>query len=110
MSIAHYRLADFGSAVDASDGSDRAQHSEQRAGTVHWWPPETFHSPQEAFQVLAAHDVWSVGVNIIEMLSRHPLYHQLSVEVFTMLMQSAPGTYHSQLPIIRYAYVCSLIA
>ena len=97
------RLADFGSAVDVSHGSDYARHSEQRAGTVHWWPPETFQQPEEAFQVLAAHDVWSLGVTVIEMLSGHPPYHQLSVEVFTILMSQAPDTYHSQLPIARCA-------
>ena len=96
------KLADFGSAVDTSDsGRNTNKNSISSAGTVHWWPPETFLHSHEKFHALAAHDIWSLGVTTIEMINQYPPYHQLSIEVFSVLMKSSPNSYRNQVPITK---------
>lgn len=95
------KLADFGSAVDVSDngGSSNHQHCVPSAGTLHWWPPETFLKMEENFELLAAHDIWSLGVTTVEMIDGNPPYHQLSIEVFSIFMKSSPKSYYKQVPV-----------
>ena len=95
------KLADFGSAVDVSDngGTKNNQNSVASAGTLHWWPPETFLRLEENFELLAAHDIWSLGVTSIEMIDGNPPYHQLSIEVFSIFMKSSPKSYYKQVPV-----------
>ena len=87
------KLADFGSAVDVSEDSDRGKHSGlvsksshmsssgkhsvPSAGTVHWWPPETCCHSEEDYGVLSGHDVWNLGVTTIEMICGVPPFHNL---------------------------------
>lgn len=96
------KLADFGSAVDGLN----AKGSTSAAGTVHWWPPELFShrkrgEDRERKMLLAAHDIWSLGVTTIEMVNEYPLFHQLSIEVFSLMMKSTPNHYIDQLPITK---------
>merc|ERR1712154_446684 len=67
------KLADFGSSVDTSSDNEG---SVSAAGTVHWWPPETFLHKEEKCEVLQAHDVWNLGVTLIEMIREFPLFHE----------------------------------
>eukprot|EP01084_Bolivina_argentea_P261441 441793_1 len=92
------KLADFGSAVDIMDNSSHKE-SASVAGTIHWWPPETFSCAEEKYSMLAAHDVWNLGVTLIEMINELPPFHQLSVQVFSVMMKTTPLNYLSQLPV-----------
>eukprot|EP01083_Nonionella_stella_P102546 291774_1 len=67
------KLADLGSAVDCSDhGRQSDANRVPTAGTIHWMPPEAFLNRNENFEALAAHDIWSLGVTIIEMITTCP--------------------------------------
>ena len=68
------KLADFGSSIIVSDIK---KTEKSVGGTIHWMPPEVFQRKYSSPTDLYKHDIWSLGITIIEMLTTQPLFAKM---------------------------------